>query len=236
MSEAQHPTPADSKGESALAVTQIDCRVADGNQLIVATENKQVEYLDKLQNQTAHPSLSNGKEESLYESSSVIPTYFLSRNDARDLEPDLSPGIAGALLVTSTGIVDSQALVASLEREIEEEDYVGECGVGLAPNSDGSSGAGRGERGDGVIVRGTRVVRVDREEKGGGWVVQLETGWEGLQEGEKGDVEAVRADVLVNAAGFGAASLMEGVVPDSEAVKMYPLKGEPEDHEIRSAS
>jgi len=82
------------------------------------------------------------------------------------------------------------------------------------------------ERGEGVIVPGTRVVRIDREEKGKGWVVQLETGWEGKEEGEKGEVEAVRADVVVNTAGLAAASLLEGIVPESEQVKMYPLKGE----------
>lgn len=194
-------------------------RYADA-QLIVATENYQVEYLDKLQTQSADPSLSNGKEESPYESNSVIPTYFLSRDDARSLEPDLSPDLVGALLVTSTGIVDSQGLVDSLEREIEEEDYAGEVAVGL------SGKQRKVERGEGVVVKGTRVVRIDREERGDGWVVQLETGWEGKEGGEKGDVEAVRADVVINAAGFGAATLLEGVVPDREAVKMYPLKGE----------
>lgn len=178
-----------------------------------------MEYLDKLQTQSADPSLSNGKEDSPYESGSLIPTYFLSKREARELEPDLSPDLVGALLVTSTGIVDSQGLVDSLEREIEEEDYVGDIGVGLAKTK-------KAERGEGVVVKGTRVVRIDREEKGDGWVVQLETGWEGKQEGEKGDVEAVRADVVVNAAGFGAATLLEGVVPENEAVKMYPLKDE----------
>jgi len=187
-------------------------------QLIVATENYQVEYLDKLQTQSAHPSLSTGAPENPYESNSQIPTYFLSANEAREMEPDLSPDLVGALLVTSTGIVDSQGLVDSLEREIEEEDYAGDAAVGLTSKT-------QGQRGEGVVVKGTRVVRIDRDEKGKGWVVQLETGWEGKEDGEKGEVESVRADVVVNAAGLAAASLMEGIVPEAEQVKMYPLKG-----------
>ncbi|KAK1923130.1 FAD dependent oxidoreductase [Papiliotrema laurentii] len=186
--------------------------------LIVATENYQVEYLDKLSTQTAHPSLSTGGESSPYVSNSQIPTYFLGRDETRELEPDLSPDIVGALLVTSTGIVDSQGLVDSLAREIEEEDYVGEAAVGY--------GKAKGvQRGEGVVVRGTRVVRIDREEKGRGWVVQLESNWEGKSEGEKGDVESVRADVVVNAAGLGSATLLEGIVPESEAYNIYPVKG-----------
>ena len=182
-----------------------------------------MEYLDKLSTQTSHPSLSNGKEASYYESNSQIPTYFLGANEARDLEPDLSPDLVGALLVTSTGIVDSQGLVDSLAREIEEEDYAGESAVGYSSSK-------RVERGDGVIVRGTRVVRIDREEKGKGWVVQLESNWEGKEDGEKGDVESVRANVVVNAAGLASASLLEGIVPDSEAYSIYPVKGESNDH------
>jgi hypothetical protein len=195
-------------------------RASTKSQLIVATENYQVEYLDKLSTQTAHPSLSTGGESSPYVSNSQIPTYFLGRDETRELEPDLSPDIVGALLVTSTGIVDSQGLVDSLAREIEEEDYVGEAAVGY--------GKAKGvQRGEGVVVRGTRVVRIDREEKGRGWVVQLESNWEGKSEGEKGDVESVRADVVVNAAGLGSATLLEGIVPESEAYNIYPVKGPP---------
>ena len=191
------------------------------DQLIVATENYQVEYLDKLSTQSSHPSLSTGEPESLYESNSKIPTYFLGPDEALSMEPDLSPDIVGALLVTSTGIVDSQGLVDSLSREVQEEEYLGDSGVGVGFKQ----GKRTAERGEGVIVPGTRVVRIDREEKGNGWVVQLETGWEGKEEGEKGEVEAVRADVVVNTAGLAAASLMEGIVPEKDQVKMYPLKG-----------
>jgi 2-hydroxyglutarate dehydrogenase len=186
-----------------------------------------VPYLDALQTLSLDPRLrSSDAELSASQNDSVVPAYFLSGNEARDLEPDLSREVKGALLVTETGIVDSQGLVDSLEREIEEGDYLsssngGYFGVGVRG---GRSRKGTG-RGEGVIVKGTRVVRIDRENKGNGWVVQLESGWEGLEEGQKGDVESVRADVVVNAAGLGAVSLMEGLVRDNERVQMWPVKG-----------
>ncbi|KAL7422873.1 hypothetical protein Q5752_002170 [Cryptotrichosporon argae] len=188
--------------------------------LIVATDKYQIPYLDSLQTLSCDESLQTSPSDNPYENNSSVPAYFLSGNEARGLEPDLSPDVCAALLVTETGIVDSQGLVSSLEREIEEEDYLGDnhqLGVGLA-------GRRKGERGEGVIVRGTRVVRIDPDEKGG-WVVQMETGWEGKPEGEKGEVEAVRADVVVNAAGLGAASLVEAIVPERERVKMWLVKG-----------
>jgi L-2-hydroxyglutarate oxidase LhgO len=193
-------------------------------QLIVATSNAQVPYLDALQTLSCDPRLRQTDAElSVSQNDSVVPAYFLSGEEARDMEPDLSNDVKGALLVTETGIVDSQGLVDSLAREIEEEEYLTiskaeKKGVGLS--------GGNMPRGEGVVVLGTRVVRVDREERGDGWVVQLETGWEGLGEGQKGDVESVRADVVVNAAGLGAASLLEGVVPEKERVQMWPVKGE----------
>jgi glycine/D-amino acid oxidase-like deaminating enzyme len=39
-------------------------------------------------------------------------------------------------------------------------------------------------------------------------------------------VESVRCEVVINAAGLGAAVLQEGVVPDRERVKLYPVKGQ----------
>lgn len=184
-------------------------------------------YLDALQTLSLDPRLrSSDAELSASQNDSVVPAYFLSGDEARDLEPDLSRDVRGALLVTETGIVDSQGLVDSLEREIEEEEYLSSSngeyfGVGVRGGRS-RKGAGRGE---GVIVKGTRVARIDRETEGNGWVIQLESGWENLEEGQKGDVESVRSDVVVNAAGLGAVSLMEGLVPDNERVQMWPVKG-----------
>nr|XP_031862525.1 uncharacterized protein CI109_002022 [Kwoniella shandongensis]KAA5529597.1 hypothetical protein CI109_002022 [Kwoniella shandongensis] len=179
--------------------------------LVVATSESQVPYLQKLQTHSTHPSFLAEPDNP---SSSIISSSVISGDQARDLEPDLSLKVCAALHIPSTGIVDSQGLVDSLALEIEDPDY--------NPSSTNST---RETRGDGVIVMGTRVVRIDREEKGKGWVVQLETGWEGLAEGEKGEVESVRVEVVVNAAGLGSVSLLEGVVPEEDMVKLYPVKG-----------
>ncbi|KAL0253665.1 hypothetical protein I308_101041 [Cryptococcus tetragattii IND107] len=177
--------------------------------IVVATSDPQVPYLKKLQAHSTHPSFLTTPGDP---STSRITTQFLRGNEARELEPDLSPKVCGALLIPSTGIVDSQGLVDSLEREVEDPDY-------------NPSASREEDRGEGVIVLGTRVVRIDREESGSGWVVQMETGWEGLGEGEKGEVESVRADVVVNAAGLGSVSLCEGVVPENELAQLWPVKG-----------
>nr|XP_019051077.1 FAD dependent oxidoreductase [Kwoniella bestiolae CBS 10118]OCF30007.1 FAD dependent oxidoreductase [Kwoniella bestiolae CBS 10118] len=180
--------------------------------IVVATSQSQIPYLQKLQRHSQQPSFLADPNDT---ESSSISTRFLSGEEARDLEPDLSNSVCGGLLIPSTGIVDSQGLVDSLEREIEDSDYI---------SSSSSASSGGQDRGEGVIVLGTRVVRIDKEEKGHGWVVQLETNWEGLGEGEKGDVESVRTEVLVNAAGLGAVSLTDGVVQDGE-MRMYAVKG-----------
>ena len=73
---------------------------------------------------------------------------LLSGDEARQLEPDLSEDIAGALLSPMTGIVDSHALMQSFESDVME--------------------------GNGNIVYSTRVVRVDAHPEG--FVVQLQTG------------------------------------------------------------
>lgn len=82
----------------------------------------------------------------------IVPTtQFLSGDEARELEPDLGPDIAGALLSPTTGIVDSHALMQSLESDIIEA--------------------------NGSIAYSTRVVRVDPHPDG--FAVQLQTGGEG---------------------------------------------------------
>lgn len=150
---------------------------------------------------------------------SIIPAYFLSGYEARDMEPDLSPDVCAALLVTETGIVNSGALVESLEREIQEEDYLkssgaDKVGVGLAGRSF--------DRGEGVVVPGTRVVRIDPAEDGKGWALQLESNWED----GPGDIDAVRASVVVDAAGLNSAALINELLPEDERMNIYISKGE----------
>ena len=75
----------------------------------------------------------------------AVPTKLISGDEARSMEPDLSPDISLALFSPETGIIDSHTFMESLEKDIE----------------DSSSG---------FAVYSTRVVRVDPYVKQpGGW-------------------------------------------------------------------
>uniref|UniRef100_D8PL23 L-2-hydroxyglutarate dehydrogenase, mitochondrial n=1 Tax=Schizophyllum commune (strain H4-8 / FGSC 9210) TaxID=578458 RepID=D8PL23_SCHCM len=80
----------------------------------------------------------------------VLPVELLSGARARELEPDLSPDIAGALWVPATGIIDSHELMQSLERDVDDAE-------------------------NGALVYSTAVTRIDRL-PGEGWVVQTAGG------------------------------------------------------------
>ncbi len=56
------------------------------------------------------------------ESNHSLKTVVLSGDEARKMEPDLSFNIAGALWCPQTGIVDSSALMESLEKDILESE------------------------------------------------------------------------------------------------------------------
>jgi 2-hydroxyglutarate dehydrogenase len=143
--------------------------------LILATSKAHKEYLAGLESK-AHKieQLKFGK----------VPLSWLSGEEVREVEPDVGPGVIGALVSPETGIVSSHALMENLESEIAESDT-------------------------GELVYGTRVVRIDRAQakpgaKRGdgsedGWVVQTLTG-NGM--GKEGERSAVLAKVVVNAAGL----------------------------------
>jgi len=78
------------------------------------------------------------------------PTKLISGDEARSMEPDLSPNISLALFSPESGILDSHAFMESLEKDITESD-------------------------SGSVVYSTRVVRVDPSDKPRGWVVQMVT-------------------------------------------------------------
>ncbi|KAF8318963.1 FAD dependent oxidoreductase [Clavulina sp. PMI_390] len=81
--------------------------------------------------------------------SEMIPTTrILTGDETHQLEPDLSPAIAGALLSPTTGIVDSHALMQSLEADVVSA--------------------------NGNVAYETRVVRIDPHPEG--FAVQLQTG------------------------------------------------------------
>jgi 2-hydroxyglutarate dehydrogenase len=121
-------------------------------QLILATSTDQIQYLDELHASLQHPILESPTHSPV--TGLGVPTYFLGPNEAADLEPDLGPNVLAAMLSTESGIVDSHALMESLEMEIN----------GQLPDQITERDAGRGS-----VVLGTKVVRIDpyRDESGG---------------------------------------------------------------------
>jgi 2-hydroxyglutarate dehydrogenase len=93
-------------------------------------------YLDRLHSDLQEPIL-NGPSYS--PSGEGVPTYFLSPDESKRMEPDLGENVLCSMLSTESGIVDSHALMESLRDELQEE---------------------RGE-GSGSVALGTKVVRID---------------------------------------------------------------------------
>lgn len=79
---------------------------------------------------------------------SAVPTRLIDGEEARQIEPSLSPSITAALWSPETGIVDSHVLMQSFEKDILDSS-------------------------DSHLVYSTRVVRVDPEKNG--WTVQTVT-------------------------------------------------------------
>jgi len=126
----------------------------------------------------------------------VLPTEMLSGDAARERVPKLAHEITAALWSTSTGIVDSAALLRSLEKDIED--------------------AG------GAIAYTTRAVRIDAAAKSRpGWIVQTVTS----PERSDGQADATLARVLINAAGLGATSVLNEILPLSRRVPLYFARG-----------
>ncbi|TFK73036.1 FAD dependent oxidoreductase [Pluteus cervinus] len=140
---------------------------------------------------------------------SVLQTNLLTGDEARQMEPDLSPNIAGALWCPQTGIVDSHTLMQSMEADLL--------------NSEG-----------GDIAYATRVVRLDPYEnsaaflglpplgsgkKESGWVVQTCTA--GTE--ESGD--ALLARTVINTAGLSATLVLNSILPPENRIPMYYARG-----------
>lgn len=138
--------------------------------LILATDPGQVSYLDGLVKNATAIERETGRS---------IPLERLSGDEARALEPDLGEGVMAALSSPETGIVDSHALMESMQGTVEESEM-------------------------GEMVFRTSVVRIDpvesRGDRGGaGWVVQTVTR---NKEGVEGERSSVLAGIVVNAAGL----------------------------------
>jgi 2-hydroxyglutarate dehydrogenase len=131
----------------------------------------------------------------------VLPTEILSGDATRERVPQLAREIASALWSPSTGIVDSVALLTSLEKDIRD--------------------AG------GTIAYATRAVRIDSDttaavQQRPGWVVQTVTGTE---ENDGKNADATLAPVVINAAGLGATSVLNEILPPSRHIPIYFARG-----------
>ncbi|KIY45916.1 FAD dependent oxidoreductase [Fistulina hepatica ATCC 64428] len=81
--------------------------------LVVATNKVQHQYLRSLHHKAKLLSQQFHGKHPLH-----VPTQLISGDEARGMEPDLSPDVIAALWSPETGIVDSHALMESLERDI----------------------------------------------------------------------------------------------------------------------
>ncbi|KAK4056717.1 hypothetical protein OIO90_002269 [Microbotryomycetes sp. JL221] len=166
--------------------------------LIVATAQEQTNYLKSLERKSK-VIRDSGKGN--------VPLQWLTGDEARQLEPDLSTDVAGALLSAETGIVSSHDFMQDLEK-------------GIADSATGE------------LVYGTRVVRIDRHQvKGGnkrgdgsedGWIVQTLT-----DDGKGGDGEqsAVLAKTVINAAGLNAHHVLNQIRDPSGRLQQHFAKG-----------
>ena len=129
----------------------------------------------------------------------VLPTQLLSGGQAREMEPDLSDEIVAALWCPLTGIVDSHALMESLELDISESE-------------------------GGELVLATDVVRVDPYPKLSqgsnlgveGWVVQAT---------DDSNNYAILARTLINASGLSSALVLNSILSKDKQIPMYYARG-----------
>lgn len=172
---------------------------------LVVARKDQLPYLNGLHKKAQQLRLSepNSSED---EGHPVLETSILNGKEARNLEPDLSNDIEGALWVPITGIVDSHSFMESLEKDILDAE-------------------------GGQIGYRTRVVRLDPYQRTkrpahvpdfepleAGWVVQTVTG-------EAEDSDAILAKTVVNASGLSSTLVLNSILPQEKRIPMYYAKG-----------
>ncbi|KAF7312062.1 Delta-9 fatty acid desaturase protein [Mycena indigotica] len=139
----------------------------------------------------------------------ALPTELISGSEARQMEPHLSRDISGALWCPETGIIDSHALMESLERDIID--------------SDGAD-----------LVYSTKVVRLDPfkdkptiDGAKRGWVIQTVTGDE---------IGSIYTKSVINAMGLSAPLLVNSLLPESKRLPLYYARGSYAKYRGRSVS
>jgi len=136
----------------------------------------------------------------------VLPTEWLTGDQARDLVPDLSSSIVAALWSPETGILDSHSFMESLEKDIIDSE-------------------------GGELVYNTRVVRVDAYKRSeqmadspvadareDGWVVQTVTG--GAEERD-----SILTRNLIVSSGLSGPFILNSLLPEPARIPMYYARG-----------
>jgi 2-hydroxyglutarate dehydrogenase len=168
--------------------------------LIVALPH-QMSHLEFLHKRSASLSWPKHSEPTRTKSP-VCATELISGSQARQLEPDLSQDISGALLVPITGIVDSHAFLESLEKDIIESENA-------------------------QLVYNTSVVRVDpyvppaNDHSTTGWVVQLQTK-HGVRDA---DTDALLARNLITCTGLAGPHILNALLPPSAWISTFYARG-----------
>ncbi|KAG7096673.1 hypothetical protein E1B28_004087 [Marasmius oreades] len=162
--------------------------------LVVATK-EQRSYIENLYQKSISlkwPPLTPSSE-----TKPALPTKLISGDEARMLEPDLSPDIVAALWCPETGIIDSHSLMESLEKEIIDSE-------------------------NGELAYATQVVRLDRSEgkEDSGWIVQTVTGDGNIQE-----PNAILARTLINASGLSSTFILNSILPPEQRIPIFYARG-----------
>ncbi|KAF8974737.1 NAD dehydrogenase [Flammula alnicola] len=134
----------------------------------------------------------------------VLPTRLLSREEIREMDPDLSEDIVAALWCPKTGIVDSHSFMESLEKDILDSE-------------------------GGELVFASEVVRIDPYRKsaaaeGGAGVMAAEDGWV-VQAASEGEGYAILARNLINATGLSSAMVLNSFLPREKRIPMLYARG-----------
>lgn len=172
--------------------------------LIISKSKFEEEYLKTLYNKSQHINHDKVLQRQVHGDDSlgidrlpILPIELLDRSQASELEPDLTHEVGACLFSPETGIVDSHALMSTLENLMDQCD-------------------------NGAIVLNTSVVRIDKAESKSGWIVQTKTtNPQGVDE-----INSVLAKCVINCAGLNAHNHYNQILKDqSNQLRLSFCKG-----------
>jgi 2-hydroxyglutarate dehydrogenase len=173
---------------------------------LVVVHQDQLSYIESLHTKATQLSWPKHSSHHDAQNKQVLPTEFITGDQARELVPDLSSKIVAALWSPETGILDSHSFMESLEKDIMDSE-------------------------GGELVYDTSVVRVDAYKRSeqvaespdvdageDGWVVQTVTG-------DAQDGDAMLARNLIVSAGLSGPFILNSFLPEQSRIPMYYARG-----------